>query len=195
MWPRSLLDTALILSPRPGHLSPQQLQGRGAAGSRVPQCWALTQPRAVYREMLLRRVWAEDPTGVKDRKAAMLLLLRDTLDHMSQRKHGPRTAGCLIYQPLGWNIEAKKAVLESLLKSPQLFPHTGNFPWGSCQGSWRRRAHRHQALGLSHSHQAPLLHDIRSQASTWLRGWGTNSSSAKDVLMLGAKALLWRQGN
>lgn len=184
MWPRSLLDTALILSPCPGHLSPQQLQGRGAAGSSILQCWALTQPRAVYREMLLRRVWAEDPTGVKDRKAAMLLLLRDTLDHMSQRKHGPRTAGCLIYQPLGWNIEAKKAVLESLLKSPQLFPHTGNFPWGSCQGSWGRRAHRYQAL-----------HDIRSQASTWLRGWGTNSSSAKDVLMLGAKALLWRQGN
>lgn len=69
------------------------LQGRDAPGSRA-QCWALTQPRAFYREMLPSKVWAEEPTGVKDREAAvLLLLLRDTSDHMSQRKHGPGTPG------------------------------------------------------------------------------------------------------
>lgn len=46
---------------------------------------ALTHPGAVYREMLPSKVGAENPTGVKDRAAAvLLLLLRDMLDHMSQ---------------------------------------------------------------------------------------------------------------
>lgn len=43
----------------------------------------LTHPGAVYMEMLPSKVGAEDPMGVKDREAAVLLLLRDTLDHMS----------------------------------------------------------------------------------------------------------------
>lgn len=64
---------------------------RDAPGSRA-QCWALTPPRAVYRELLPSRVWAEHPTGVKAREAAVLLLLRDTSDHKSQRKRGPAIA-------------------------------------------------------------------------------------------------------
>lgn len=47
------------------------------------------------------------------------------------RPHEPEEAWSwntrLIYQPLGWNIEVKKAALASLLKSFQLLPHTGLF--------------------------------------------------------------------
>lgn len=70
----------------------KELQSRDAPGSRAHRA-GLSQPGAVYREMLPSRVWAEDPTGVKDREAAVVLLLRDTSDHKSQRKHGPGTPG------------------------------------------------------------------------------------------------------
>lgn len=137
MRPRSLQEAAQALKPLPRTPQPRRPQGEDAPGSRdkaaaeLTQSWALTQPRAVYREMLPSKVWAEDPTGVKDREAAALLLLRDTLDHMSQRKRDPGILGCLICQPLDWNVKSKKVALGSLLKSLQLFSHTGNFPWGS----------------------------------------------------------------
>lgn len=99
--------------------------------------------------MLPSKVWAEDPTGIKDREAAMLLLLlRVTLDHISQKQRDPGIPGCLIYQPLDWNVEGKKAALGSLLKSLQLFLHM-EFSMGKLTGlqpspycSWGRRAHR-----------------------------------------------------
>lgn len=183
MWPRSLQEAALV----PRTPQPPGAPRQGCPRQQSSHSAGLSHPGAVYREMLPGKVWAEDPTGVKDKEAAGLLLLRDTLEHRSQRKLSPGTSRLLI-SPWAGTLKPKKLYLVP----PQVttvVPTHWEFSMGK-KGS--------QVPSPGAEPQAPV--SLCSQTSGARPALGSEAGAqtatmSRMCLCLGAAALLWKQEN